>query len=245
MALDLSPLDREEDRVIYDSVVQQTDDLRGSPFCEELVGDERIRQLLADRYISNEAVLRRKRRRDNREVGRRGDRRQLPEAPPPPLPAFTLPPLEVIFDEPEFDQLEADVIVADPPIDEGPRPAVHDPEEQFYVRTLTENDVNKLRGNTPGTAEWDIGVTARNVRPGFWGWPDSYGNAVQGLERLEWRAAGSLWSSLTGEAGQGVEIVLWFREARDGHAAEHRLMVRPSRLRKKARRTDAGGWSVK
>ena len=227
LALDLSPFDREDHRVIYDSVIQQTDELRDSPFCEELEGDERIRQLLDDRYISNEAVLRRKRRRDNREVGRLGDLRRLPEAPPPPLPAFTLPPLGVIFDEPEFDQPEVDVIVADPPIDEGPGPDVHDPEEQFYVRTLTQNDVNKLRGITPGTAEWDIGLTARGQRPGFWGWPDSYEIVVRKLPRQEWRVAGSLRSAVTGEAGWDVEVVLWFREEREGHAAEHRLRVGP------------------
>ena len=262
LALDLSPFDREDHRVIYDSVVQGTDELRDSPFCEELDGDERIRQLLDDRYISNEAVLRRKRRRDNREVGRLGDRRQRPEAPPPRLPGFALPPLDVIFDEPEFDQPDVDVVVDDPLIDEGlgpdvdvvvddplideglgpdvdvvvddllidegPGPDVYDPEEQFYVRTLTQTDVNRLRGNTAGTAEWNIGVAARTARPGFWGWPDLYENAEDGLQRLEWRVAGSLQSAVTGEAGEDVDIVLWFREARPGHAAEHRLRVGPT-----------------
>ena len=244
LALDLSPFDREDHRVIYDSVVQGTDELRDSPFCEELEGDERIRQLLDDRYISNEAVLRRKRRRDNREVGRLGDRIQRPEAPPPRLPDFALPPLDVIFDEPEFDQPEVDVVVADPPIDEGPGPDVdvvvadppidegpgpdvYDPEEQFYVRTLTQTDVNRLRGNATGTAEWNIGVNARTARPGFWGWPDLYENAEGGPQRLEWRVAGSLRSAVTGEAGEGVDIVLWFREARPRHAPEHRLRVGP------------------
>ena len=219
LALDLRPLDREEDRATYDSVVQEIMELQGSPFCEELMGDERIGQLLDDRYISTEAALRRKRRRENREVGRLGDRRQLPEAPPPPLPAFEIPPLEVNFDE-----LEEDDNAIELPVDEGVQ---YDAAEQFYVRTLTVNDVNKLEGITPGTAEWDIGVTARNERPAFWGWPGQYQNIVHRLPRLEWRVSGSLRSSLTGEAGEDVEIVLWFREERPGHAAEHRLRIGP------------------
>ena len=68
-----------------------------SPFCEQISDDERIRQLLEDRYISNEATLTQKRRRDNREIARRGELRQRPEAPPPPLPSFALPPLQVSF----------------------------------------------------------------------------------------------------------------------------------------------------
>ena len=72
LALGLRPADNEKDRATYDSVVQEVRGLMASPFCEQLVDDERIRLLLKDRYISNEATLARKRRRDNREVARRG-----------------------------------------------------------------------------------------------------------------------------------------------------------------------------
>ena len=221
-ALALRPADHEESKATYDSVVQEVGDLLVSPYCEQLFDDERIRQLLEDRYVSNEAMLARKRRRDNREAARRGERRQRPEAPPPPLPPFALPPLPVSFGGFEREEVE----------DELPHPEDQalggiDPTEQFYVRTLTVNDVNKLHGTTPGTAEWDIGVTARNARPAFWGWPDRYANVVRTLPRLEWRTTGSLRSSLTGDQDVDVEISIWFREERPGHAAEHRLRIGP------------------
>lgn len=222
LALELRPSDQEGDRATYDSVVQEAANLLASPFCEELTDVELIRQLLADRYISNEAVLARKRRRDNSEVARRGERRQRPEVPPPPLPPFTLPPLEVTFGG-----VEEEGAVIEPVPNEDQLPEPFDPREQFYVRTLTANDVNKLHGITPGTAEWDIGVTARDARPHFWGWPNQYADIVRQIPRLEWQTAGSLRSSLTGEAGVGIDFVLWFREQRPGHAAEHRLRIGP------------------
>lgn len=222
LALALQPADNQEDSATYNSVVQEVDGLLASPFCEEILDDERIRQLLEDRYISNEATLARKRRRDNREIARRGERRQRPEAPPPPLPSFTLPPLSVSFGGFEKDETD----VGPPSLDDQALSSL-DPTEQFYVRTLTANDVNKLHGITPGTAEWDIGVTARNVLPAFWGWPDRYVNVVRRLPRLEWRTTGSLFSSSTGDLGIDIEISLWFREERPRHAAEHRLRIGP------------------
>ena len=222
LAIALRPSNRVRDRATFNSVVQEVDRLLASPFCEQLTDVERIRQLLADRYVSNEAVLARKRRRDNRGVARRGERRQRPEAPPPPLPPFILPQLEV-----DFGGVEEEGNGVEPAPAEGQMPAPFDPTEQFYVRTLTANDVNKLHGRTPGTAEWDIGVTARDARPDFWGWPDQYAIIVRQLPRLEWQTTGSLRSSLTGEAGEDIEIVLWFREQRPGHAAEHRLRIGP------------------
>ena len=127
--------------------------LLASPFCEELIDDAQIEQLLADGYVLNEASLRRKRGRDNRQVARRGERRQRPEAPPPRLPGFELPLLDIAFEEHgDPDDVPDQVDIADQLV------VGHDPAEQFYVRTLTENDVNKLHGRTSGTPEWDIGV---------------------------------------------------------------------------------------
>ena len=222
LALPLRPDDHEDDRATYDSVVQEVGTLMGSPFCEQLVNDERIRELLADRYVSNEATLARKRRRDNSDAARRGERRQKPEAPPPPLPPFSLPPLPI-----SFGGFETEAAVTEPSHSGDQGLGGIDSTEQFYVRTLTENDVNKLHGITPGTAEWDIGVTARNARPDFWGWPDRYANVIRRLPRLEWRITGSLRSSLTGNEGVDVEISIWFREERPEHAAEHRLRIGP------------------
>ena len=222
LALELHPSDREGDRETYDSVVQEVTGLQSSPFCEQLMDEERIRQLLEDRYISTEATLARKRRRDNSEVARQGELRQRPEAPPSPLPQFTLPPLLVTFGG-----VEEEGAGVEPEHPDGQVVVAYDPTEEFYVRTLTANDVNKLQGITPGTAEWDIGVTARNARPAFWGWPDQYASVVRRLPRLEWQVTGSLRSSLTGVEGVDIEISLWFREERPGHAAEHRLRIGP------------------
>ena len=222
LALGLRPADHEKDGETYDSVVQEVDGLLASPFCEQLVDDERIRQLLEDCYISNEAALARKRLRDYGETARRGERRQRPEAPPPPIPPLALPPLSVAFGG--FERRAIEVEPANP---EALALGGTDPTEQFYVRTLTANDVNKLHGVTPGTAEWDIGVTARNAQPAFWGWPDQYAEVVRTLPRLEWRTTGSLCSSLTGNQGIDVDISIWFREERPRHAAEHRLRIGP------------------
>ena len=182
---------------------------------------ERI-QLLEDRYISTEATLARKRRSDNSDVARRGERRQRPEAPPPPFPQIALPQLLVTFGD-----VDEGAVGVEPEHTQDQALVAYDPTEEFYVRTLTVNDVNKLHGITPGTAEWDIGVTARNARPAFWGWPDRYASIVRRLPRLEWRATGSLRSSLTGDQGVDVDISLWFREERPEHAAEHRLRIGP------------------
>ena len=222
LALELRPSEREGDKATYNSVIQEAAGLQASPFCEQLPDDERIRQLLEDRYISTEATLARKRRSDNSDVARRGERRQRPEAPPPPLPQIALPPLLVTFGD-----VDEGAVGVEPEHTQDQALVANDPTEEFYVRTLTVNDVNKLHGITPGTAEWDIGVTARNARPAFWGWPDRYANIVRTLPRLEWQVAGSLRSSLTGDEGVDVEVSLWFREERPGHAAEHRLRIGP------------------
>ena len=229
LGLTLRPSGQERDRAIYESVSRGVGELLVSPFCEQLVDSERVRQLLEDGYISTEATLARKRRRDNSEVARRGERRRRPEAPPPPLPPFTLPPLPVAFGG--IEKEEARVV----PMHPGAQALGGiDPTEQFYVRTLTANDVNKLHGITSGTAEWDIGITARNERPAFWGWPDRYARVVRTLPRLEWQVTGSLRSSLTGDEGVDIEISLWLREERPGHAAEHRLRIGPREMLDKA-----------
>ena len=98
--------------------------------------------------------------------------------------------------------------------------------ERFFVRTLTPNDVGKLRGNTPGTYETDLGEIARDSYPSFWGWPDRYNEVVRKKSRLEWKARARLFSS---EKPQGipVTVTLWYRESRPGHAAEHRMGLGP------------------
>lgn len=222
LALTLQPSRRADHLRIYDSAVEEINDLLASPFCEELTTDDRIRELLEDRYISTERALARRRARDARDAARRGQRRQRPEAPPPPLLPFALPLLTVAFGEAG----DEEAAPGPAPI-QAPDLVIADPGEQFYVRTLTDNDVNKLHGRTPGTAEWDIGETARDAMPAFWGWPNEYQRVQRQVERLEWATSGTLRSSSTPIAGVEVDVVLWYREARPGHAAEHRLRIGP------------------
>ena len=221
LALYLQPTRKLEDRDIYNSVIQEVKGLVASPFCEELATNERIYELLEDGYISTEAALDQKRAREGAGAARRGQRRQQPEAPPPPLPQFTLPPLEVTFRQVEEEAAPSPLATTER------RLAAADPAEQFYVRTLTVNDVNKLRGRTPGTAEWDIGESARDAMPEFWGWPKRYQLVVRRRTRLEWATKGVLRSSATSSTGVEVDIVLWHREPRPSHAAEHRLRIGP------------------
>ena len=220
LALELRPSEQKRDKATFDSVVIKVADLLASPFCEQLSDDARIIQLLEDRYISTESALALKRQRDNSHITRQGGQWQQPKAPP--LPSFSLPSLSVTFGG--VDEEGAGV---NPAYADDQALSVFEHSEQFYVRTLTENDVKKLHGITSGTAEWDIGVTTRNERPAFWGWPDQYKEVVRKLSRLEWLASGSLRSSITGEEGVDVEVCLWFREKRPQHAAEHRLRIGP------------------
>lgn len=226
LALELQPSIQGGDAATYDSVTRAVTDLINSPFCRELVDNESITRLLNDRYISTEAALGRRKGRDNRAAAQRGIHWQQPEAPPPRLPQIVFPELE------EIPVVDVQIVHLDP--DDVIQQDIHDPQGEFYVRTLTENDVNKLHRRTPGTAEWDIGATARNQNPAFWGWPDEYHEVVRRLPRFEWESPGILRSNLTGEEGLNIGVALWFREQRPSHAAEHRLRINPIRTLRNA-----------
>jgi hypothetical protein len=104
---------------------------------------------------------------------------------------------------------------------------------RFFVRTLTPNDVAKILGDQVGTFEPDLGVTARDELPGFWGWPNRFVTVTRELPREEWAARARAFSSAA-PAGIGVEFMQWFRAARPrtaadprAHAAEHRFRIGP------------------
>ena len=222
LAMDLLPRRRRGDRDLFNDIVKEIAGLRTSGFCEQITDDHRIQQLLDDRYISSEQELQQRRRREGSKAARRGERRLGPEAPPPRLPAFSLPSVEVTFKVPDgegIDTQSSSYVIGSY--------SASDPSDQFYVRTLTANDVNKLHNATPGTAEWDIGITARDMNPVFWGWPDNYKQNTRIISRLEWATTGHLQTSVTGNKGISVEVMLWYREPRPGHAAEHRLRIGP------------------
>ncbi len=219
--LELRPSQEQADFEIYRSVIEQAQAVIDSPYCEELADNEQIQELLRAGLVSTELRLRR-RRAVTRPRGNLTSKHHRTQAPPPPLPTVVLPELATDFAEP-------DEVREGPPMTESEGAVSHalPPEEQFYVRTPTGNDVNKLLGHTPGTAEWDIGETARDAMPGFWGWPDEYEPVMRTVERLEWATRGLLRSSETPLEGVAVDVVLWHREARPGHAAEHRLRIGP------------------
>lgn len=198
------------------------DSLLESPYSHPVTTDEDIRSLYLDGYLSSEATQRRERRRRGRtEQPRAG----LPTAPPPPIGAVPFGAIEVPFSVAPPEDVREEEPVQPPGEDHDPAGVPPLP-DRFYVRTLTENDVRKLVHGATGTFEPDIGETARDRYPAFWGWPEEYVNVTRTLSREEWAARGRLFSSLRPD-GVDVEVMLWFRPVRPGHAAEHRLRIGP------------------
>jgi len=222
LALSLRPAAEAEHRILLDQLHSGIVGLIESGFAERIESKERIKELLADGYISTEADLRKLAAGDSRGAARRGARRSRPESPPPPLPGIRFLPVGAfVADSPTGDDCRGH------PEPSGANSDT-DVSEEFFVRTLTENDINKLKGNTPGTCEWDLGETARNERPGFWGWPEEYSEITRVKPRLEWATTGLIQSGASKVST--VDVVLWYREERDGHAAEHRLRIGPLSL---------------
>lgn len=189
-----------------------------SEFATELAGPDDVRALYDEGLVPLERRLRRERRERGRRTATQPSGR--PTAPPPPIRPPVAAPVEIPFpvapDEPVEVPEDAD------PVGVDPLPG------RFYVRTLTANDVDKLHGNQVGTFEPDLGEMARDQFPSFWGWPDRYATVVRQLPRDEWAASGRLTSS-SAPGGVDVEVMLWYREERPGHAAEHRIRLGPIR----------------
>lgn len=208
-----SPAD--EDHAL-DAAHQTIEALATAEFVTEISTDADVQKLYEDGLVPLERRLRRERRERGRST-----RSQPPgrlTAPPPRVRPPVAPPIEIPFpiasdEAPEVPE-DAD------PVGVAPLPG------RFYVRTLTPNDVAKLQGTQTGTFEPDLGETARDQFPAFWGWPDEYQTVVRRLPRDEWAATGRLASSAA-PAGMDVEVMLWYRPERSGHAAEHRIRVGP------------------
>lgn len=192
--------------------------LVASPFCHLVESDDYIKELFDSGYLATERTLRRRRRKAVRK-GATGGTGLLPTAPPKFIPVTGFSPTTVPFELPAEPDPEPPPETKDP-VGETPLP------DRFFVRTLTANDVEKLHGRQVGTFEPDLGQTARDRFPAFWGWPGEYQEVVHQLPRLEWKPSAVLYSSET-TSGIDIIVTLWFREARPGHAAEHRIGLAP------------------
>ncbi len=233
----LTPATSTSDREIWTSAMSAFDAIVASPFSEKITSDDRIQVLLEERYLSTESRLRRRGTEDAAIAARGSTRRGKPEAPPPKL---VLPPLPVpsrTFVDPSAvpsvsgapSPPSTTVAGAVPAVPAQPFVA----DGRFFVRTLTTNDVAKILGNQVGTFEPDLGITARDELPGFWGWPNRFVTVTRTLTREEWAARARVFSS-SAPRGVNIEFMLWFRDARPpsatdprSHAAEFRFRVAP------------------
>lgn len=236
----LTPATSTADRMTWSSVMSAFDTIAASPFSERIISDDRIQVLLEERYLSTESRLRRRGTEDAAASAKGSARRGKPEAPPPKLVLPRLPPPSRTFTDPFVQAVPALPIAPTPPtvvpalpqlLTVSAEPFVAD--GRFFVRTLTPNDVAKILGHQVGTFEPDLGVTARDELPGFWGWPGQFVTVTRELLRDEWAARARVFSSAV-PAGANVEFMQWFRAARSptaadprAHAAEHRFRIGP------------------
>jgi len=204
------------DEALLSSVESVWNSLIAPPYCHPVVDFSYVRRLYESRYLVSEHNVRRERRRTGRSEQPLGD---LPTSPPQ-RSRVDFPPIAVPF--PLSRETLGD-IASDSLDPEGSTPLP----DRFFVRTLTTNDVMKLNGLRPGTFEPDLGETARDQYPAFWGWRDMYAQVTRRLSRLERQVQARLFSSTTPVAGRAINITLWFREARVGHAPEHRFRPGP------------------
>lgn len=231
--LDLKPKEDADHEGMFNSVSRVFGDLSRSPYCERIVSDARIDELLQDRYLGTETSLRRKSSEDATAAPKLGRRRSMPESPPPIPPKFNLPPLSVTFSAPGSKKSKTRS-------GKPPNPSVVDDliaDGRFFVRTLTANDIAKVKGLQTGTFEPDLSVTARDAQATFWGWPDQFSSVerTEGKPRDEWVASARVVTSVTPAEGETLRFVQWFRPSRPadlkagikGHAAEHRFQLGP------------------
>lgn len=246
----LEPAGSDPDRETWQSVMSAFDKVTTSLYSERIQDDARIQMLLDDGYLSTEARLRRRHIQEEAAAANGVARRGRREVPPPPLPPIRLPAAPFAFrgtpdrrlppaphrrppPAPPLlpPPLEGGVIVPGPPVAPLPVPFVAD--GQFFVRTLTPNDVAKIRNGRAGGLEPDLGVATRDILPEFWGWPNRFIPVQRRLVRPEWTARARVFSSREPQ-GINMSLVQWLRAARppvppniNGHLAEHRLRIGP------------------
>jgi len=222
LQIDQGPLSQDDNNFIA-SVNISWETIISPPFSHVIRDVNDVQKLYETGYIVSENTIRRERR----SAGKKGKPlRDLPTAPPQYVVPRVFEQITVPF------ALDRDIPGGGPSEDTDPQGSTPLP-ERFFVRTLTANDVAKLRGR-PGTFEPDLGETARDQYPSFWGWSEKYKEVTRKLHRLEWQVEARLISSQTPPEGVIMSVILWFREARSGHAAEHRFSPRPIDIFKRA-----------
>lgn len=220
MVAELDPRRKPEDRHLLREIVAAWQQLVTAPYAHTVSTTGAVERLYQDGYLVLERTLRRRQRLSARVE--RSTQGVFPTAPPPQFPAPPFEPINIPF------PLRQEVPEEPEPLPEDVDPAGVPPlADRFFVRTLTANDIEKLHGRRPGTFEPDLGETARNRFPAFWGWPAMYEEVVRQLPRREWKVKARLVSSLTEPDGVEMMVTLWYREARPGHPAEHRLGLGP------------------
>ena len=193
-------------------IQQYFQDLINSSFCHHVDSIDFLNKLLAEKYISPEKSIRAETNRSMQRGTRRPTGVFLPEAPPPRIRDYY--PIHVPTPSlPETESIADKIVPPEETIEVG--------ETLFYVRTLTPNDVLKALGQRSGTWEIDLGLTARDVHPQFWGWSNKY-TPVPNSNNKEWHTQAVYYSCIL-PGGTIESLRLWFRPERPGHPPEHRF----------------------
>lgn len=203
-------------------------------YVHKVTGDDVLEKLVRAGLLVTRRTARKRRRKERRSRSASSRRRREGIAVATPAlverPTFEVPDLP--FEEPEDDDVEERSAAS-------PVPVTASDDSIFdivFVRTLTENDVAKLRREQKGTFEPDLGEGPRDVHPEFWGWEEGattaekengpvgeYELVRRKKARLEWTSPARVISSKTGPEGEVIGFRLWYRPDREGHAAEHRM----------------------
>lgn len=199
-------------------------------YVHQVATDDDLKQLVEAGLVVTQRQSRRRRQRERTIQGPSARRREhgIPVAPTTPVdrPSVSRPDLPFPGPDEERDA-EEEARRVEQALE------VYD---LMYVRTLTPNDVAKLRREQVGTLEPDLGEGPRDIHPEFWGWDaeatrediergnvGEYQLVQRKREQLEWTTTARLISSETPPGGALIGFRIWFRQARPDHAAEHRM----------------------
>lgn len=219
--LQLQPSSNSSENEFLGAMKADLGDLWKTEFARPVKSLSDIEALLDEGVLSAEISLRRK---SGAKIQSKSGNAQRKKSKRVPIPFHELP-----FEVPAFSKEDSGTV----PKVETPftveTTVVPDTETyDVFVRTLTNTDIGKLRGDK-GTLEPDLTVFARNLNKDFWGWPAKFKEVTNiRVTRSEWDTQAILRTSEDQLSGaQIVGFKQWFREQREGHAAEHRFQLYP------------------